>query len=145
MKERYELLSILMSFSKEVKNQFGKIFFFQTKLICLQKESYINPQWYSWKNRHLVETVRTLHLNANVPVNHWGEAVLAACFLINQMPSASLENQIPHSILFPKDKMYHVPPRVFGYICFVHDVCRDKLSARAIKCVFLGYSRLQKG
>ncbi|RDY02003.1 hypothetical protein CR513_14591, partial [Mucuna pruriens] len=35
---------------------------------------------------------------------------------------------------------------VFGCICFVHDVSpsRDKLSARAIKCVFLGYSRLQK-
>ncbi|RDX85032.1 hypothetical protein CR513_33831, partial [Mucuna pruriens] len=43
--------------------------------------------------------------------------------------------------------MYHVPPKVFGCVCFVHDVSpgRDKLSARAIKCVFLGYSRLQKG
>ncbi|RDX77512.1 hypothetical protein CR513_42345, partial [Mucuna pruriens] len=63
------------------------------------------------------------------------------------MPSASLENQIPHSILFPKDKMYHVPPKVFGCVCFVHDVSpgHDKLSARAIKCVFLGYSRLKKG
>ncbi|RDX92614.1 hypothetical protein CR513_25229, partial [Mucuna pruriens] len=62
------------------------------------------------------------------------------------MPSTSLENQIPYSILFPKDKMYHVPPKVFGCVCFVHDVFsgRDKLSVRAIKCVFLGYSRLQK-
>ncbi|RDX85254.1 hypothetical protein CR513_33583, partial [Mucuna pruriens] len=63
------------------------------------------------------------------------------------MSSASLENQIPHSILFPKDKMYHVPPKVFGCVCFVHDVSpsRDKLSSRAIKCVFLGYSHLKKG
>ncbi|RDX85259.1 hypothetical protein CR513_33579, partial [Mucuna pruriens] len=43
--------------------------------------------------------------------------------------------------------MYHVPPKVFGCVCFVHDVSpgRNKLSVRAIKYVFLGYSRLQKG
>ncbi|RDX95881.1 hypothetical protein CR513_21523, partial [Mucuna pruriens] len=62
------------------------------------------------------------------------------------MPSASLENQIPDSILFPKDKMYHVPPRVFGCVCFVHDVSpgRDKLSARAIKCVSWIFSSLKR-
>ncbi|RDX61218.1 hypothetical protein CR513_60573, partial [Mucuna pruriens] len=43
--------------------------------------------------------------------------------------------------------MYHVPPKVFDCVCFVHDVSpyRDKLSARAIKCVFFGYSCLKKG
>ncbi|RDY13780.1 hypothetical protein CR513_01264, partial [Mucuna pruriens] len=43
--------------------------------------------------------------------------------------------------------MYQVPLRVFSCVCFVHDVSpgRDKLSARTVKCVFLGYSRLQKG
>jgi len=36
---------------------------------------------------------------------------------------------------------------VFGCTCFVHDLSPglDKLSARAIKCVFLGYSHLQNG
>ncbi|RDX71853.1 hypothetical protein CR513_48740, partial [Mucuna pruriens] len=32
------------------------------------------------KNRHLVETARTLLLSANVPTNHWGEVVLTARF-----------------------------------------------------------------
>ncbi|RDX95145.1 putative mitochondrial protein, partial [Mucuna pruriens] len=41
------------------------------------------------------------------------------------MPSTSLENQISHSILLPKDKIYHVPPKVFGCVCFVHDVFPD--------------------
>ena len=38
-------------------------------------------------------------------------------------------------------------PRIFGCTCFVHNLSPnlDKLAARAIKCVFLGYSRLQKG
>ncbi|RDY10498.1 hypothetical protein CR513_04973, partial [Mucuna pruriens] len=36
------------------------------------------------KNRHLVETSHTLRLSANGPTNHWGEAILTACFLINR-------------------------------------------------------------
>ncbi|RDX85859.1 putative helicase CHR10, partial [Mucuna pruriens] len=163
MKERSKLLSILMSFSKEVENQFGKTIkilrsdnakeyfsselnsYLSSKGILHQSTCPHTPQQNGIaerKNRHLVETAYTLLLSANVPTNHWDEVVLTVCFLINRMPSASLENQIPHSILFSKDKMYHVPPRVFGCVCFVHDVSpgRDKLSARAIKCVFLGYS-----
>ncbi|RVW58320.1 Retrovirus-related Pol polyprotein from transposon RE1 [Vitis vinifera] len=51
------------------------------------------------KNRHLVETARTLLLHNHVPFRFWGYAVLTL----------------------------------------------DKLSAKAMKCLFLGYSRLQKG
>jgi len=61
------------------------------------------------------------------------------------MSSSSLENKVPHSIIFPNDPLYHVSPRVFGCTCFVHNVSPgfDKLSAKDIKCVFLGYSHLQ--
>ncbi|KOM46148.1 hypothetical protein LR48_Vigan06g145400 [Vigna angularis] len=85
-------------------------------------------------------------LNTNILVHHWGDAVLVACFLINRMPSTSLENKIPHSIILPNDTLYHVSPCVFGCMCFVHNVSPglDKLSLKAIKCVFFGYSCLQK-
>ncbi|RVW22667.1 Retrovirus-related Pol polyprotein from transposon TNT 1-94 [Vitis vinifera] len=71
------------------------------------------------KNRHLVETARTLLLHSH----------------------------IPHSLLFPDQPLYFLPPRVFGCTCFVHILTpgHDKLSAKAMKCLFLGYSRLQKG
>ncbi|RVW66315.1 Retrovirus-related Pol polyprotein from transposon TNT 1-94 [Vitis vinifera] len=71
------------------------------------------------KNRHLVETARTILLHSN----------------------------IPHSLLFPDQPLYFLPPRVFGCTCFVHILTpgQDKLSAKAMKCLFLGYSRLQKG
>ena len=82
------------------------------------------------KNCHLLETARSLMLNSNVPTHHWGDAVLTACFLINRMPSSSLENQILHSIIFPHDPLFHISPKVFGCICFVHDLSPslDKLS-----------------
>nr|KYP63600.1 Retrovirus-related Pol polyprotein from transposon TNT 1-94 [Cajanus cajan] len=168
MKDRTELLSIFMSFFNEIKNQFGrliKIFrsdnakeYFSSELssflssqgVLHQSTCPHTPQQNGIaerKNRHLVETVRTLMLNTNVPVHHWGDAILTSCFLINRMPSSSLENKTPYSIIYPKEPLFHVSPRVFGCTCFVHNVSPglDKLSARAIKCVFLGYSRLQKG
>ncbi|RVX10877.1 Retrovirus-related Pol polyprotein from transposon TNT 1-94 [Vitis vinifera] len=69
-----------------------------------------------------------------------------SCYLINRMPSSVLLDQIPHSLLFPDQPLYFLPPRVFGCTCFVHILTpgQDKLSARATKCIFLGYSRLQK-
>ena len=38
-------------------------------------------------------------------------------------------------------------PKVFGCVSFVHVHAhnRDKLDARAIKCIFMGYSSTQKG
>ena len=80
---------------------------------------------------HLVETPRTLLLHANVLVRHWGDAVLTVYFLINRMPSSSIKNKIPYSILFPKEPLFHVDPRIFGCTCFVHNLSPglDKLAA----------------
>ena len=63
------------------------------------------------------------------------------------MPSSVLHDQIPHSILLPTQPLFYLPPHVFGCIFFVHILTpgQDKLSAKATKRVFLGYSRLQRG
>ena len=99
------------------------------------------------KNRHLVETTRTLLLHHKVPQLFWGDAILAACYLINCMPSSVLHDQIPHSILLSTQPLFNLPPRVFGCVCFVHILTpgQDKLSAKATKYVFLGYFPRQRG
>ena len=63
------------------------------------------------------------------------------------MPSSMLHDQIPHSLIFLDQPLYFLPPRVFGCTCFVHILTpgQDKHFAKATKCIFLGYSRLQKG
>ena len=63
------------------------------------------------------------------------------------MLSSVLHDQIPHSILFPNQPLFCLPPHVFGCVCFFHILTprQDKLLAKATKCIFLGYSRLQRG
>ena len=58
------------------------------------------------KNRHLVETTRTLLLHHKVPQRCWGDAILATCYLINRMPSSVLHDQIPYSILIPTQPLF---------------------------------------
>ncbi|KAK2973938.1 hypothetical protein RJ640_001406 [Escallonia rubra] len=99
------------------------------------------------KNRHFLETGRALLFQMKVPKPFWADAISTACFLINRMPSTVLNGDVPYSVLFPTKPLFPVEPRIFGSTCFVRDVRPHltKLDPKALKCVFLGYSRLQKG
>ncbi|KAK2966238.1 hypothetical protein RJ640_008221 [Escallonia rubra] len=99
------------------------------------------------KNRHLLETARALLFQMKVPKPFWADATFTACFLINRMSSTILNGDVPYSVLFPTNPLFPVEPRTFGSTCFVRDVRPHltKLDPKALKCVFLGYSRLQKG
>ncbi|RVX02348.1 Retrovirus-related Pol polyprotein from transposon RE1 [Vitis vinifera] len=160
MKNRAELFSIFQKFYTEIQTQFN------ISIRVLRSDNareYFSAQFTSFmshhgilhqsscahtpqqngvaerKNRHLVETARTLLLHSHVPFRFWGDAILTACYLINRMPSSVLHDQIPHSLLFPDQPPYFLPPRVFGCTCFVHILTpgQDKLSAKAMKCLFL--------
>ncbi|XP_040362272.1 uncharacterized protein LOC112202395 [Rosa chinensis] len=102
------------------------------------------------KNRHLLDMARSLLLSANMPKYLWGEAVLCASHLINRLPSVPLQGRVPLEVLsnyvsIPSSNT--LPARVFGCIAYVHlyKNQRSKLDARALKCVFVGYSSHQKG
>ena len=97
--------------------------------------------------RHLLEVTHALKFHMRVPKSYWSDAVLIAYHLINRMPSTVLGGQIPYTVLSPGTPLFHLPPKIFGCVCYVHLLGRgsDKLDPRSIKCVFLGYSRIQKG
>ena len=99
------------------------------------------------KNRHLLETVRALLFQMHVPKHFWADALSAACFLINRMPSSVLNWDTPYHILFSNKHLFPIEPQIFGCTCFVRDVCPQvsKLDHKYLKCIFLGYSRVQKG
>jgi hypothetical protein len=99
------------------------------------------------KHRHLLDVARTLLFHMQVPKHFWGDAVLIAYHLINRMPSVVLNQESPFSVLYLERTTFSLTPHVFGCVAFVHvlDPGRDKLSPRSRKCIFLGYSRTQKG
>ena len=137
MKNRVELYSIFQKFYAEIQTQFN----ISICVLCSDNaREYFSVPFISYgilhqsscahtpqqngvaerKNRHLVETTRTLLLHCHVPFRFWGDFVLTSCYLINHMPSSVLHDQIPHSLLFPNQPLYFLPPRVFGCTCFVH-------------------------
>ena len=140
MKNRVELFSIFQKFYAEIQTQFNisirvlpsdnaREYFsapftsFMSQHGILHQSSCAHiPQQngvVERKNRHLIETVRTLLLHSNVHFRFWGDVVLTTCYLINRMPSSVLHDQIPHSLLFPDQPLYFLP-HVFGCTCFVH-------------------------
>ncbi|KAL0848427.1 hypothetical protein Bca101_021674 [Brassica carinata] len=82
----------------------------------------------------------------SVPKRYWGDAVLAACYLINRTPTKILKDQSPFEVLNKvKPILDHL--RVFGCVCYilVPKEMRNKLEARSTKAMFIGYSAEQKG
>ncbi|KAJ9697298.1 hypothetical protein PVL29_009198 [Vitis rotundifolia] len=99
------------------------------------------------KNRHLLKTARALMFHMKVLKQFWADAVSTACFLINRMPIVVLKGDIPYKVIHPQKSLFPIEPRIFGCTCYVRDTRPfvTKLDPKALKCVFLGYSRLQKG
>ena len=63
------------------------------------------------------------------------------------MPSSVLDWVTPFQTLFPHKSLFLIAPRVFRCTCFVRGVRPhvSKLEPKSLKCIFLGYSRVQKG
>ncbi|KAK8967950.1 hypothetical protein KSP40_PGU010707 [Platanthera guangdongensis] len=64
------------------------------------------------------------------------------------LPDVSIrEFTFPFNLLFTSTPPFSVTPRVFGCVCYVHnlDPSTNKLAPRATKYMFVGYSCIQKG
>ncbi|KAJ9544458.1 hypothetical protein OSB04_024165 [Centaurea solstitialis] len=168
MKNRSEVFTHFCSLNAEIKTQFkvsiqtlrsdnAKEYFsqtFQSYMLqngILHESSCVDTPAQNGvaerKNRHLLEVARALLFHMTVRKPFWADAVATACFLINRMPSVVLDGQSPFSVLFPTKPLFPIDPKIFGSTCFVRDTRPHitKLDPKSLKCVFLGYSRLQKG
>ncbi|CAN0862290.1 Retrovirus-related Pol polyprotein from transposon TNT 1-94 [Linum grandiflorum] len=98
------------------------------------------------KNRHVMELARALLLSSHVPQTFWPEVVQTVVYSINCQISNTLQNKSPFSVLYNKQPRYS-RLRTFGCTCFVlvprHE--RTKLTAKTIRCAFMGYSDHHKG
>ena len=90
-------------------------------------------------NRTLVDRGRTLMLHANVRPAWWAEAMVTAAFLGNRTPNSKTGHLTPHELITgyrPNVANF----KVFGCLCYCKNDAKSKLSSKANKCMFLGYS-----
>ena len=97
-------------------------------------------------NRTLVETIRSMLVDAKLPHKFWAEALSTAVYLKNRSPTKALKNMTPYEAWTKeKPKVEHL--RVFGCDAYAH-VAKDerqKLDSKSRKCIFLGYGTETKG
>ena len=102
------------------------------------------------KNCHLLKVVRASLIEAHIPLSYWGHALTSAAYLINQVPSTTIDFWTPSQALIEAIVALvdpNLPLHVFDCVSFVHlhKRQRNKLTPRALRCVFLGYAAYQKG
>ncbi|CAI7751682.1 unnamed protein product [Closterium sp. NIES-53] len=100
-----------------------------------------SPQQNGVAERHIglvMEVARTSMIHAAAPHFWWSFAVRYAVYQLNLWPRVSFSETSPTLPWTGKVGDASVF-RVWGSCAFVHDTSTDKLSARAIPCLFLGF------
>ena len=97
-------------------------------------------------NRTLVETVRSMLADSELPKRFWAEALATATYLRNRSPTDAVQNKTPYEAWTgSKPNASHL--RIFGCDAFAH-VPRDersKLDSKTRRSIFLGYGHGVKG
>jgi hypothetical protein len=104
------------------------------------------PQWNGVserRNRTLLDMVRLMMSQSSLPLSFWGYALETAAFILNRVPSKSVE-RTPYEMWFGK-----VPSmsflKIWGCEVFVKRMISEKLGPKSDKCIFIGYSKETKG
>jgi transposase InsO family protein len=97
------------------------------------------------RNRTLLDMVRSMMAQANLPISFWGDALLTATYILNRVPSKSVLSTPYELSNGRKPQLDHLRP--WGSAGYVHNPTHkyEKLGPRAIKMVFIRYSEHSKG
>ena len=90
-------------------------------------------------NRTLLDKVRSMLTDAELPDTYWYDTLTYATHLHNVSPTRALEDMTPEEV-YSGNKLDVSCLRVFGCKAFVHipDKQHTKLRARSLICTFLG-------
>ena len=97
-------------------------------------------------NRTLVESVRSMLIDAHLPHTFWAEALSTAVYLRNRSPTKAVKDKTPYEA-WSGDRPNVKHLRVFGCIAYAY-VPKDerkKLDSKSRKCILLGYGAEIKG
>ena len=97
-------------------------------------------------DRTLVESARSMLLDARLPHEFWAEATFTDVYIRNRCPTKAVSEMMPYEAWYgDKPKVEHL--RVFGCDAYSHIPKdeRSKFDSKARKCILLGYGNQTKG
>lgn len=117
------------------------------KFLCL----HLSTKWGCWeKNRHLLEVARSTMFTSSVPNYFWGKAIPTAAYLINRLPSKTLQFRTPINVCyrlihrFVYSVLYN-PKSSGATSVYNNSPDKSKFDSRAINCVFITILPHKKG
>jgi hypothetical protein len=95
-------------------------------------------------HRYIVETCLSLLTHASLPRIFWSYAFATVIYLINRMPTTTLQNLSPYAVIFQHSPNYEKLHN-FGCLCYPWfcPYTAHKLNPRSKPYIFLGYSLSQ--
>ena len=93
-------------------------------------------------NRTLLDKVRALLFQAQVPKSYWADAAIAACYIYNRTPHSSKEFKTPYELKFNK-KPDISNLKIWGSIAYRKDPHAKKLDPKVIMGILIGYGSNQ--
>ena len=98
------------------------------------------------RHRTIRELGMTIIFHSGAPTFLWVEAFTTAAFLINHLPSSSINFTSLYFHLYGAHPNYSIL-RVFGTRCYpyIWDIKKTKFDPKTVSCVFVGYNDKHKG
>ena len=91
------------------------------------------------RNRTLLDMVRSMMGKADLPKFFWGYALKTAVYILNRVPSKSVEVILYEIWTNKKPYLSHL--KVWGFPAYVKRIMSDKLEAKSDRCLFVGYPK----
>lgn len=90
-------------------------------------------------NRTIMDKVRSMFIDTDLPKYLWGEAVYCAAYQLNRSPSRAINNQVPVDRYYGRRDLSKL--RIFGSKVWYIKIPRsNKLEPRSIEARMVGYS-----
>ena len=97
------------------------------------------------RNRTLLDMVRLMMAQANLPISFWGDALLSTTYIINRVPSKYVPST-PYELWKGETHDLSIM-RPWGSTTYIHNTSHEygKLGPRGKNCIFIRYSEFSKG
>ena len=91
------------------------------------------------RNRTLLDMVRSMMSQSDLPLSFWGFALESAALTLNRVPSKSVA-KTPYEMWYGKSPNLSWL-KIWGCDTFVKRLQSDKLTPKSDKCIFVGYPK----